>query len=232
MWLIRFISYDVQVVISMPSCSNFHRKYRHFDYSSNFDDGYENTSDTNTFLDDETQLFGDSVTITINPESMTQLYEESKYRQVNLNTRINQIIKDHLDWHTNAPAAKMYYLPKSCITKVVDQLTELQISGLAIDVARDFKDICLMLRGEFTISSFLDVIIKWLQITETPNRWDKNMFEYNLLIKHDMGYKYSFLVKEVYRNVIEDAFHMGIKFIVTENSLALKIMNIAYQMSV
>ena len=51
------------------------------------------------------------------------------------------------------------------------------------------------------------------------------MFEYNLLIKHDMGYKYSFLVKEVYRNVIEDAFHMGIKFIVTENSLALKIMN-------
>ena len=76
---------------------------------------------------------------------MTQLYEESKYRQVNLNTRINQIIKDHLDWHTNAPTAKMYYLPKSCITKVVDQLTELQISGLALDVARDFKDICLML---------------------------------------------------------------------------------------
>lgn len=209
----------------MSSCSNFHRKYPGFDHSSNFDDICEETSDTNSFLDDETQPFGDSITITINSKNMPRLYDESKYRQVSLNTRINQIIKDHLDWHTNAPAAKMYYLPKPWITKIVDQLTELQISGLALDVARDFKDTCFMLRGEFTISSFLDVIIKWLQITETPNRWDKNMFEYNLLIKHDMGYKYSSLVKEVCRIVIEDTFHMGLEFIVTENSLGLKIIN-------
>jgi hypothetical protein len=170
----------------MSSCSNFYRKHHDLDHSSNSGESYGNTSDTDAFLYDETEPPGDSVTITINSENMSQLYNESKGRQVSLNTRINQIIKDHLNWHTNAPAAKMYYLPKSCIIKVIDQLTELQISALALDVARDFKDICLMLRGEFTISSFLDVVVNWLQITKTPNRSDQNMYEYNLLIKHDM----------------------------------------------
>ena len=209
----------------MSSCSNFYRKHHGLDHSSNSGESYGNTSDTDVFLYDETEPPGDSVTITINSENRSQLYNESKGRQVSLNTRINQIIKDHLNWHTNAPAAKMYYLPKSCIIKVIDQLTELQISALALDVARDFKDICLMLRGEFTISSFLDVVVNWLQITKTPNRSDQNMHEYNLLIKHDMGYKYSVLVKEVCRDVIDHTFHMEIEFIVTENTLGLKIIN-------
>jgi len=209
----------------VSSCSNFYRKHHGLDHSSNSGESYGNTSDTDVFLYDETEPPGDSVTITINSENRSQLYNESKGRQVSLNTRINQIIKDHLNWHTNAPAAKMYYLPKSCIIKVIDQLTELQISALALDVARDFKDICLMLRGEFTISSFLDVVVNWLQITKTPNRSDQNMHEYNLLIKHDMGYKYSVLVKEVCRDVIDHTFHMEIEFIVTENTLGLKIIN-------
>jgi hypothetical protein len=217
----------------MSSCSNFYRKHHNFDHSSNSGESYGNTCDTDAFLYDETEPPGDSIKITINSENMTQLYNESKGRQVSLNTRINQIIKDHLNWHTNAPAAKMYYLPKSCITKVIDQLTEPQISVLALDVARDFKDICLMLRGEFTISSFLDVVVNWLQITKTPNRTDQNMYEYNLLVKHDMGYKYSFLVKEVCRDVIDHTFHMETEFVVTENSLGVKIMNIndSYQSS-
>lgn len=209
----------------MSSCSDFYRKHHGLDHSSNSGESYGNSSDTDAFLYDETELPGDPVTITINSENMSQLYNESKGRQVSLNTRINQIIKDHLNWHTNAPAAKMYYLPKSCIIKVIDQLTELQISTLALDVARDFKDICLMLRGEFTISSFLDVVVNWLQITKTPNRSDQNMHEYNLLIKHDMGYKYSFLVKEVCRDVIDHTFNMEIEFILTENTLGLKIIN-------
>ena len=82
---------------------------------------------------------GDSITVTINSENMSQLYNESKGRQVSLNTRINQIIKDHLNWHTNAPEAKMYYLPKSCITKVIDQLTELQISAMALRCSKRFQ---------------------------------------------------------------------------------------------
>jgi hypothetical protein len=52
-------------------------------------------------------------------------------------------------------------------------------------------------------------------------------------MKHDMGYKYSFLVKEVCRDVIDHTFHMEIEFIVTENTLGVKIMNIndSYQSS-
>ena len=64
------------------------------------------------------------------------------------------MIKDHLDWHSAAHEAKMYYIPKSLITKVIDHLTEQELSDFAQSMINDLQDMSLLLRGEFNFWLF------------------------------------------------------------------------------
>jgi len=86
--------------------------------------------------------------------SINLLREESKKKQISLNTLINQIIREHLDWHTFAAPAGLFYIPRSTMSVVLSKLTEEEISELAIIIAKRDIDIGLLLRGEFTLILF------------------------------------------------------------------------------
>jgi hypothetical protein len=51
--------------------------------------------------DVDSENFGKSITITMPPENIDKLQYESETKQVSFNTKINQIIKNHLDWYSN-----------------------------------------------------------------------------------------------------------------------------------
>jgi hypothetical protein len=173
--------------------------------------------------DDETESIGERITFTIPPENIDQLKNESEKKHLSLNTKINQIIKEYLDWHADAPQAKMFYLPKAFITGIVDQLTESQLSEIAQSTVNDLQDMSLLLRGEFNFSAFLGIVQSWLRITQTPYRYEQIKDGYKIVIRHDMGYKYSYLVKEVCRHIIEERFDKPLRYDITDNTLLLKI---------
>ena len=204
----------------MSSCSDFSKRHE-FDYLS---DSSPHSSDVSDYSsDDELESLDDPFAITINAKEMNRIFRHSRYNKVPLSTQINQIIKDYLDWHAHASDAKMLYMPKPWISNILNQLTEQQVSAVARDVSKEFKDICLMLRGEFTITSFLDALVSWFRINGTPNRQVQNPHEFRLLLKHDMGYNYSFLLKEVFSHVIADFFRIETQSTITDNTFALSI---------
>ena|SRR5947209_4379175 len=87
----------------------------------------------------------EGVTFRIPASSIRQLREESKKKQISLNTLVNQILKDHLIWHTYAPQAKMFHVPRSTFSRIVDNLTEEELSKHAVTIAKkDFVDIGLL----------------------------------------------------------------------------------------
>jgi hypothetical protein len=209
----------------MSSRPDLRKACHNFGYHSDSNAGFtEDTLIHDIFPDNEMDSFNDSFAIAVSARDKHRLFKESTSNKVSLNTKIDQIIKDHLDWHTYAPDAKMIYMPRPWISKIVNLLTEQQISEIARDVSKEFKDTCLMLRGEFTILSFLDVVVTWLRINETPNRQVQNLHDFQLLLKHDMGYNFSLLMNEVFRYVIEDFFHIKRESTITENMLALRVL--------
>jgi hypothetical protein len=55
--------------------------------------------------------------------------------------------------------AKMFHIPRSTFSRIVDDLTEEELSNHAANIAKkDFLDIGLLLRGEFTLPSFLNIL--------------------------------------------------------------------------
>jgi hypothetical protein len=74
--------------------------------------------------------------------SINRLREESKKKQVSLNTLVNQIVKDQLDWHTYAAQARMFHVPRSTFSRLVDDLTGEELSKHAVTIAKkEFVDI-------------------------------------------------------------------------------------------
>jgi hypothetical protein len=165
----------------------------------------------------------EGITFRIPSSSISQLREESKKKQVSLNALVNQILKDHLDWHTYAAQARMFHVPRSTFSRLVDNLTEEELSKHAVTIAKkDFVDIGLLLRGEFTLTSFLNILENWSRISSIPYKHEINNDIHNFIIQHDMGRKFSFLIKELYRYILEDIFEIRSDFTMTDSTVMFR----------
>src|SRR5919109_1054243 len=117
----------------------------------------------------------DCITFRLPKEKLEQLRKAAETRDISPNTLANQIIKAHLDWHSRAAHAKLYYLPKSFLIRLLNKLGEEELNELARDTAKnDLVDISLFLRGGFTITSLADITETWLRIAQMPHRYEIN----------------------------------------------------------
>ena len=164
----------------------------------------------------------EGITFRIPSSSINQLREESKKKQVSLNTLVNHILKDQLGWHTHAVQAGFFYIPRSTLSAVLDKLTEEEISELAVVIAERDVDIGLLLRGEYTLSSFLNILENYSRISSFAYKHEINNDIHNFIIQHDMGRNYSFFVKEIFQHIFQGIFKIKLDFTITDNTVRFK----------
>ena len=91
----------------------------------------------------------------------------------------------------------------------------------------NLKDLALLIRDEFTASSFLDMTEDWARISDFSYKHEIseggriNRF----MIQHDLGKNYAFLLKEMYRFALEDLLHKKTEFEMTDNTLVVTVEN-------
>lgn len=90
-------------------------------------------------MNDDQKQTTEGITFRIPSSSIHQLREESKREQVSLNTLVNQILKEHLDWHTYAAQARLFHVPRSTFSRIVDTLTEEELLELAVTMLRRYQ---------------------------------------------------------------------------------------------
>jgi hypothetical protein len=157
-------------------------------------------------------------------EKTNQLRTESQARCTNPSTIVNQIIKEHFASDALATQAKLYYMPKRLLRRIVNQLTEQELSELARDTAmKDVLDITLMLRSRSTIVSILNIAKTWLKVSRLPHRCEITGSSCKIIIEHDMGFKYSYLIKEISRYILEVAFKANGSFDITDEATFLTL---------
>ena len=164
------------------------------------------------------------ITFRLPKEKLEQLRQAAEVLNVSTNTLVNQIFKAYLDWHNLASHAKLYYLPKSFLVRLLNELTEDELSELARETAKnELVDVCLFLRGGFNIASISEIAETWLRIAQMPHRIEVTRDIYKIIIEHDMGHKYSYLIKEISRYLLEIALQTKSSCDVTENAVIIKV---------
>jgi hypothetical protein len=174
-------------------------------------------------MNDDQKQATEGVTFRIPSRSVNQLRKESKKKQISLNTLMNQIIKDHLEWHTYAGQAKMIPIPRATFSRLLDKFTDEELSKFAVPVAeKDLVDVGLLLEGEITIQSFVRRLEKLSRISNFPFRHEITGDTHNFLIQHDMGKNFSFFLKELYRHILEEMFERKLDCTITDNTIVLR----------
>jgi hypothetical protein len=164
-----------------------------------------------------------SATFRLSKEKLEQLRKAAETRDISPNTLVNQIFKAYLDLHNRAAHAKLYYLPKSFLIRLLNELTNDELNELAHDVAKnDLVDISLFLCGEFNLASISQIVEVWLRIAQMSHRIEVTGNLYKIIIEHDMGRKYSFLIKEISRYLLEVAFEIKSSCDATENVVIIE----------
>lgn len=170
------------------------------------------------------QKLTESVTLRFDKEILGMLRNEAKEKQISLNTLLNQLAIQHLDWHAHAAKAGFITVRKGKIMKMLEKISEKDIIEIAEYIAKkESKDFVLMLRNEYNIHSSLDVIESWIKIAGYSYRHEVKGEEHSYTIQHDMGRKWSLYLKEQYRFIFEDFGLPRVDFDPSENTLSFRV---------
>jgi hypothetical protein len=171
----------------------------------------------------------ESVTFRIDSKVLKNLRHEAEQKDISTNTLVNQIIKDHLNWHSNAAKAGFISIRRPFVSKVIKHLPEQEIISLAEYVAKTInKDSILLMKNEYTIKSALDFLESWIKISDYPYRHEETnnvQNKHSYVIQHDMGMKVSLYLATLCQFLFDELGQnkRRIEFDKTENTLAFTI---------
>jgi hypothetical protein len=178
-------------------------------------------------LSSEKKPSSGSVTLRFDNEILNQLRNESNQKRISLNTLASQIFQSHVEYDTYASRAGMVSIPKSLLIRLMGGLGEQEVQDLSKHIAKnEIKDMTLLLKKEYTLSSFLDTIESWIRVSGFPYRRDEDITDnrtQTFVIQHDMGKRWSIYFERLFKYVFEDLELRKYSFDNTDNSVTFKI---------
>lgn len=163
----------------------------------------------------------ETIAFRLDSSTIEKLRNEAEHKEINLNTLVSQIFKQHIGWHSNAAKAGFLTVRKDLIVELLRLVSEERLAEIAEYVAKKgTRNFVLMLRNEYNITSALDVIETWIRIAGYPYRHDVNYTKHSYTIQHDMGRKWSIYLKEQYESLFEDFELKQVNFTMTDTTLS------------
>jgi hypothetical protein len=165
-----------------------------------------------------------TVSFRIDKENDQILRVEAEEKRITLNTLVNQIFGEYVEWHRYVKHFGTIILSKDAIKLLLDNLENDKITNIAIEIATKApKEFILFKWKEINSSNVIDFIKMFFdhcgygqydyQFTETKI----NKFS----IRHELGKKGSLFLKTYVETVVKDILGITCKSIITDNSVTM-----------
>ncbi|HZD36458.1 MAG TPA: hypothetical protein VE130_14740 [Nitrososphaeraceae archaeon] len=168
-----------------------------------------------------------SITLRFRSEILDKLRHEANQKRININTLSSQILADHVEYGSYASTSGMVSFPKSLLIRMMDRLQEDEAEKLSEHIAKnEFKDLTLLLKGEYNLHSFLKTIESWLRISNFQYSHYTTNYEnkHRLVIQHEMGKRWSLYFEKLFSYVFNDLpLANEIKCETTDNIVAFTV---------
>jgi hypothetical protein len=150
------------------------------------------------------------------------LMDDSNRKQISLNTLVNQILREYIEWYANAPKVGYLIVRKSLISAMLEKFNEDQIRQLAKLTSKQSREINLLFTSEYNIESALKVIEYKLRMSGYVYRKDVHNDQYVYTIEHGMGPKWSLYLAELFAAEFQEVNRKA-EFEKLDNLLAFKV---------
>lgn len=166
----------------------------------------------------------ENITFRLDRETLSKLRNESEERGVSVNSIAQAIFAQHYDWAASATQAGMIPIHKMMFSMMLDKLGEDDIKKIGFLFAEvRVKDMTLILRRDYSLSAFLDVLGLWMKFSGISFQKHTSHDSHAYTITHEMGAKWSLLLSTILRAVFEKMGVMQAIFDSTDNLLMFRI---------
>ena len=151
-------------------------------------------------INDSSSNGSSSITLRFRNSILQRLRHDAKQKRINVNTLCSQIIGDHAEYGSYASTSGMISFPKSLLIRMMEGLSEKEVEKLSENIAKnEFKDLILLLKGEYSLNSFLDTVEAWLRISNFQYSYNTDTEKkHKLVIQHDMGKRWSIYFEKLF----------------------------------
>ena len=181
----------------------------------------------NLEINDSSSHGSSSITLRFKNSILQRLRHDAKQKRINVNTLCSQIIGDHAEYGSYASTSGMISFPKSLMIRMMEGLSEKEVEKLSENIAKnEFKDLILLLKGEYSLESFLDTIKAWLRISNFQYSYNIDAEKrHKLVIQHDMGRRWSLYFEKLFFHAFYSLNLVGSKlhYEATDNIVAFTI---------
>lgn len=141
---------------------------------------------------------------------LEELRKISRDEQVSLNTLVSQIFDQYLNWNYTATRASFIPLPKTMLVKMLEKMDDDEIMEIVDYVAEtQIKSLMMVTRKEYTVEAFIKGVEYWTKTSNLPSSHvEKSNGVHQYIIQHDMGKKWSFYYRQLFKKIFEQ---LGVK---------------------
>jgi hypothetical protein len=158
----------------------------------------------------------------IDSQLLDALLQDSNLKRVSLNTLVNQILLDYIEWYANAPKVGYLVVRKSLISAMLAKFNEDEVRQLARITAKQSREINLLFTNEYNLDSVLKIIEYKMRLSGYVYRKDIHHDQYLYTIEHSLGHKWSLYLAELFGAEFEEVHHSA-KFEKLANVLAFAV---------
>ena len=165
-----------------------------------------------------------TVTFRFDNEILSKMRNEADHKRISLNTLASQIFQSYVEYDMYTSRAGMVSFPKSLLVRLMNRLSEQEVEQLSEYIAKnDFKEMTLLVKNDYNLSAFLDMIESWLRVSGIGYRRDVIDSVQRFVIQHDMGKRWSTYFEKLIKYAFKDLNENEPIFNKSDNSIAFRI---------
>lgn len=147
----------------------------------------------------------ETATFRFDQKTLASLKQEAKIKNLSLNSLVNNIIYQYLDWFSDSRDTNHVHVWKIIPIKLLERNSYNEIRKIAREVYDiEMKNTLIVLREKFEMPSFFDALHSWLKASRFTYRYERTEIRHKFVIQFNMSKKWSFLLSEIFRHICNE----------------------------
>lgn len=150
-------------------------------------------------------IITETATFRFDSKILSSLKQEATIRDTTLNSIVNKIITEYLDWHSEIKNTNHIHLWKLLPKRLLEKYSDEEIKLIANEVsAAEIKDTVIGLHEKFNIITYLQVLQSWLKASNFVYTHNVDGTKHKFIIQFNMSKKWSLFMSECIKYVCNE----------------------------
>ena len=154
---------------------------------------------------------------------LSSLKKEAQKENLSLNSLVNKILDEHVNWHSFAPKIGIVPVGTEILKQLFKNMDDEKLRKMAKEHSTVIHEDLILIKHDDSVESFLELATDFLNVCGFPYSMKEKNDTIQLTFRHTLGKKYSTYVEELVRNELQLITKKKAEVSSTNNTVSLEV---------